>query len=193
MKVGLSILLLLLCIIFSTINSKPLSLPISPKNNWKNERDLNQHINKFPVNSHSKDVYSIQMHGDPIEIRSIIYAGGIPQEVIIDSGSIQLVIPSSVCSRCHQEEPYYHPSASMKYIECSSKHCNAPNYCFFFSEAKRSVCGNQVHYLDNTLIRTVLVQDKIKFDKDMEDVVNTFGAIIDQEGGHNLNYGIMGM
>ncbi|KYQ93985.1 hypothetical protein DLAC_04879 [Tieghemostelium lacteum] len=134
------------------------------------------------------------MNGDPIEIRTNVYVAGIKQEVVVDSGSIILVVPSSICTTCKQKKPYYHPSKSMSYVDCDSDNCKLPtSKCKFFRESGKDTCSIEIKYLDQTRIEAVMVNDQFSFGENSEQVVVPFGAITSQVGGHPLKYGILGM
>ncbi|KAN0033807.1 hypothetical protein ACTFIV_000281 [Dictyostelium citrinum] len=167
--------------------SNSIVLPIF-SNRIKNEKSIKQ----VYYNRQEKS-YSVKMEGDTIQILTNINVGGINQKVIVDSGSVLLVVPSSLCKNCHQPQPYYSPSLMVEFMECTTKECHdMGNTCIEFRDTHRRVCGNGVHYLQNTEIITLLVKDTFSFSNETGDVLATFGAIVSNTG-RPLEHGILGM
>ncbi|KAM9961421.1 hypothetical protein ACTFIR_004271 [Dictyostelium discoideum] len=133
------------------------------------------------------------MEGDTIQILTNINVGGISQKVIVDTGSVLLVVPSILCKNCRQPQPYYSPSPMVEFMECTKKECrDMGNTCIEFRDTHRKVCGNGVRYLQNTEIITLLVKDTFSFSNETGDVLATFGAIVSNTG-RPLEHGILGM
>ncbi|EGC35170.1 hypothetical protein DICPUDRAFT_152520 [Dictyostelium purpureum] len=133
------------------------------------------------------------MKGDIVQILTSINVGGVSQEVIVDTGSVLLVVPSTLCNSCQQPLPHYHPSSKIEYMGCDSGECKEMgNSCIEFKSNGIKVCGNQVRYLQNTEIITILVQDTFSFTNDTGDVLATFGSIVSNKG-RSLEHGIIGL
>ncbi|GAM22464.1 hypothetical protein SAMD00019534_056390 [Acytostelium subglobosum LB1] len=171
------------------------SLPLYPGKSGKPSKwQRPTHPSKV-VHSLGDDRFAVRMSGEGIDIRTIIWVADQKQEVIVDSGSIMLVVPSSECQTCHQTKPYYKSSSTANYMSCKSAACIGSyiNSCTTTPAHPNGTCTNQISYLDQTKINSYIVTDSFKMAENMPASQLTFGSIYTQEGGHPLMYGIMGM
>eukprot|EP01133_Synstelium_polycarpum_P016005 gene16005-19043_t len=192
---GVALLLLAMAMATQSISSsstRSYSMPIIPA--YKNVVEKTNVAVSKTVKEIQSAMFSIKMVGDPIEIRSYVWVAGIKQEVVVDSGSILLIVPGVTCESCVQPKPYYRPSEQVEFVGCNDTECGLKsNFCKKTTVHPDGLCAMKVRYLDNTVINSYIVKDKFRMTEDMNDIPLHFGSIYEQENGHALKYGIMGM
>ncbi|GAM17413.1 hypothetical protein SAMD00019534_005880 [Acytostelium subglobosum LB1] len=176
------------------VDAKTISLPIRPVYNIP---QIESHVTSKSIkliNDSEPSMYASQMKGDLIEIRTSVWVGGIEQEVIVDTGSNVLVVPSTSCYSCSQDKPFYRPSKNMEFMSCQSDLCQLPeNYCLRTNNHPNGVCALELGYMDGTTLYSYLSKDQFKMSSEMDDITLNFGAIYSQTKGKKLLYGILGM
>ncbi|EFA84424.1 hypothetical protein PPL_02456 [Heterostelium album PN500] len=173
------------------VYSKSYTMPIFPYNKYA---DTIRSKMVREVDANEVSMFSMRMIGDPIEIRTYVWVADQRQEVVVDSGSITLIVPSVACNTCSQPKPYYRPSPDVEFISCNSSECSLrSDFCAKTKVHPNGICATQIHYLDNTVINSFLVRDNFKMAEDMDNIPIVFGSIFSQIGGNPLKFGIMGM
>ncbi|EGC35168.1 hypothetical protein DICPUDRAFT_79102 [Dictyostelium purpureum] len=196
-----SILLLSIFLIFvfnneyANANRNSLKLPIYTKqaSNHINNNFNDLASNKRMVSTKERNV-PIKLEGDIIQLLIDVNVGGIKQQVVVDTGSNYLVVPSVYCRNCEQQRPYYQPSKYATFMKCNDECSIMGNSCTNVQTLAgiELFCSYQESYVQGTEILNLLVQDTFSFNNYTENVMATFGIIVTTQG-HTLRNGVLGL